>query len=236
MQLAKESGVDHVLLSTAPSEVNVKKIMDLTGGEGVRVVYDGVGKDTFEEDFVVVRRLGTLALFGNASVSADSLVPFGRETYGADFFMSQGPPPMMSPLKLSPKSLKMSRPKLDPMIETHEEFCSFASHIVKLVEGGHLKVSSLSARHNIRGYGADNFGSGSSRYTKSIPSRRKASRRLRLTLHRGGRQASWSSRWLRVSDWGAEFLSALIISVLLRSRGMARGRRMHGGFGRLHDC
>ena len=67
-RLAKSHGADHVLLSTDPSEDNVKKIMELTG-DGVRVVYDGVGKDTWEESFEVVRRLGTIVTFGNASVS-----------------------------------------------------------------------------------------------------------------------------------------------------------------------
>jgi NADPH2:quinone reductase len=67
--LAKAHGVDHILYSTSPSKENVEKILELTGGEGVQVVYDGVGKDTFEEDFEVVRRTGTIATFGNASVS-----------------------------------------------------------------------------------------------------------------------------------------------------------------------
>ena len=67
-EVAKSHGADHVLLSTDSSEDNLKKIMELTG-DGVRVVYDGVGKDTWEESFEVVRRLGTIVTFGNASVS-----------------------------------------------------------------------------------------------------------------------------------------------------------------------
>jgi len=67
--LAKENGADHVLLSSDPSEKNVNKINELTSGNGVEVVYDGVGKDTWDEDFLVIRRLGTIVTFGNASVS-----------------------------------------------------------------------------------------------------------------------------------------------------------------------
>lgn len=71
-ELAKENGAHHVLLTTASSEENVKAIKDLTGGKGVHVVYDGVGKDTFDEDFEVVRPKGTLVMYGNASVSDTS--------------------------------------------------------------------------------------------------------------------------------------------------------------------
>jgi len=69
VELAKQNGAHHVLLSTDSSEKNVKKINELTGGKGVEVVYDGVGKDTWDEDFEVIRRLGTIVTFGNASVS-----------------------------------------------------------------------------------------------------------------------------------------------------------------------
>ena len=67
-ELARANGADHVLLSTDASEANVKKIRDLTGGPGVIAVYDGVGKDTWEEDFEVIAPLGTIVTFGNASV------------------------------------------------------------------------------------------------------------------------------------------------------------------------
>lgn len=68
--LAKENGAHHVLLTTTSSEENIKTIKDLTDGKGVHVVYDGVGKDTFDEDFEVVRPKGTLVMYGNASVSS----------------------------------------------------------------------------------------------------------------------------------------------------------------------
>lgn len=74
-ELAKQNGAHHVLLTTTSSEENIKTIKDLTGGKGVHVVYDGVGKDTFEEDFEVVRPKGTLVMYGNASVSPSPPLP-----------------------------------------------------------------------------------------------------------------------------------------------------------------
>lgn len=44
-----------------------KKIYDLADGQGCHAVYDGVGKDTFEADFTLLRRKGTLVTIGNAS-------------------------------------------------------------------------------------------------------------------------------------------------------------------------
>ena len=68
-ELVKATGVKHVLLTTNSSEDNVKTVLALTpDGEGVKCVYDGVGKDTWEEDFEIIRRLGTIVSFGNASV------------------------------------------------------------------------------------------------------------------------------------------------------------------------
>jgi len=42
-------------------------VMEITGGEGVDVVYDSVGKDTWEGSLEVVKRKGTVVWFGNSS-------------------------------------------------------------------------------------------------------------------------------------------------------------------------
>lgn len=115
-ELARENGADHVLLSTAESETNVKKINELSDG-GVNVVYDGVGKDTWDEDFEVVRVGGTIVTFGNAS----------------------GPVPAFSPLKLSPKCLKVTRPTLFPFIAKPEDFKRHAEEVSRLAKEGVLK-------------------------------------------------------------------------------------------------
>lgn len=86
-QLALDAGAEHVILSDGSEDV-VKRVWELTGGEGidrgVAAVFDGVGKDTFESDFDIVKRKGTIVSLGNAS----------------------GPVPPFAPLKLGPKNLK----------------------------------------------------------------------------------------------------------------------------------
>lgn len=91
----------------------------MTGGKGVHVVYDGVGKDTWEEDFLVVRTKGSIITYGNAS----------------------GPVPAFEPLKLSPKCLKVSRPTLQPFINEPEDFAKYAEWIFDAVKDGGLNVS-----------------------------------------------------------------------------------------------
>ncbi|KAK8869993.1 hypothetical protein IAR55_000563 [Kwoniella newhampshirensis] len=117
-ELVKQNGADHVLLSTADSAENVAEINKLSGG-GVQVVYDGVGKDTWEENFEVVRRKGTIVTFGNAS----------------------GAVPPFAPLKLTPKALKVTRPSVFSLINTAEEFEYYTSELVKIVRDGGLKFA-----------------------------------------------------------------------------------------------
>ena len=74
-KLARENGAHHVLLTSLSSEETIKETLKLTNGEGCRVIYDSVGKDSFEENFELVRRLGTLALYGNSSVSRRAAAP-----------------------------------------------------------------------------------------------------------------------------------------------------------------
>ncbi|AAW41486.1 conserved hypothetical protein [Cryptococcus deneoformans JEC21] len=115
-ELVKSYGADLVLLSTDPSEDNVKKILEVTNG-GVHGVYDGVGKDTWEEDFLVVRRKGTIVTFGNAS----------------------GAVPAFAPLKLTPKALKVTRPTVWSIVTTPEEFKEYTTELVDIVKKAGLK-------------------------------------------------------------------------------------------------
>ena len=106
-EIAKSYGADHVILYT--KENTVERVKEITNGEGVHAVFDGVGKDTYVQmlvsahlfvtfistlyrflaDFDLLRRKGTLVALGNAS----------------------GPPDPVSPLKLSAKNLKLLRPR-----------------------------------------------------------------------------------------------------------------------------
>ena len=64
-QLAREAGADECIIYTqADFETETKR---LTGGQGVHVVYDGVGKATFDKDLEVLRPRGYLVLFGGSS-------------------------------------------------------------------------------------------------------------------------------------------------------------------------
>ena len=69
--IARDAGVDDVVLYT--EEDFVEGVRRLTGGEGVHVVYDGVGKDTFVKGFDTLRPRGTMVLFGAASGPVEPL-------------------------------------------------------------------------------------------------------------------------------------------------------------------
>jgi NADPH2:quinone reductase len=67
-ELAKQNGAEVLLEYHADDrDVFVKKVLEITGGEGVHAVFDSVGKDTFDSSLAVVRRKGTMISFGNAS-------------------------------------------------------------------------------------------------------------------------------------------------------------------------
>jgi NADPH2:quinone reductase len=71
--LARDHGADHVILYG--EEDVAARVAEITGGQGVAVVYDGVGKDTFEASLKSLGRRGMLATFGNASGPAPPIAP-----------------------------------------------------------------------------------------------------------------------------------------------------------------
>ncbi|POY72962.1 hypothetical protein BMF94_3948 [Rhodotorula taiwanensis] len=121
-EIARKAGADHVILY-GPGRDVVSEVYKITGGEGiergVHGVFDGVGKDTFDSDFEIVRRKGTIVTCGNAS----------------------GPVPPFAPLKLGPKNLKVCRPVLNQYVHTQEEFQSYAKELFELVRNGDLKLA-----------------------------------------------------------------------------------------------
>ncbi|RSH95745.1 hypothetical protein EHS25_000837 [Saitozyma podzolica] len=116
--LARAHGAEHVFLTSNTSAENIEAVHRLTGN-GVHVVYDGIGEATWEEDFQIVRPKGTIVSFGNAS----------------------GPVLPFAPLKLSPKALKVTRPTLGPFIAEPEDFARYATEIFDLVKKGAIKTS-----------------------------------------------------------------------------------------------
>ena len=116
-ELALEAGADEVIVFTKQDfEPEVKR---LTGGKGVDVVYDGVGKATFEKNLNVMRPRGMLVLFG----------------------MSSGPVPPVDPAKLSDKgSLYMARTTLAHFTATREELIARTSALFEMIAQGRLNV------------------------------------------------------------------------------------------------
>ena len=91
----------------------------LTDGKGVDVVYDGVGKATFEKNLNVMRLRGMLVLYG----------------------MSSGPVPPVDPAKLSEKgSLYMARTTLAHFTATREELLARTSALFSMISEGKLKL------------------------------------------------------------------------------------------------
>ncbi|KZT70507.1 NAD(P)-binding protein [Daedalea quercina L-15889] len=115
-EFAKSYGADHVILYK--NENVVERVLEITKGEGVHAVFDGVGKDTFEDNFKLLRRKGTLVSVGNAS----------------------GAVPPVAPLKLVEKNLKLLRPTMGNYIYTPEEGRLYSSELFRLSAEGKLKV------------------------------------------------------------------------------------------------
>ncbi len=72
-ELAKAHGCDHPIVYTEDSFVD--RVRDLTGGKGVPVVYDSVGKDTFDDSLRCLQPRGLMVSFGNASGAVEPFRP-----------------------------------------------------------------------------------------------------------------------------------------------------------------
>jgi NADPH2:quinone reductase len=83
-QLAREAGADHVLRY----EGFAARVRDLTSGTGADVVYDGVGKDTFDGSLAALRVRGMLVLFGAASGPVPPVDP-QRLNAGGSLFLTR---------------------------------------------------------------------------------------------------------------------------------------------------
>jgi NADPH:quinone reductase len=116
-QRAREAGADECIIYTQSDfETETKR---LTDGQGVHVVYDGVGKATFDKDLEVLRRRGYLVLFGGSS----------------------GAVPPFDLIKLSQKgSLFITRPTLVHYTATREELEWRASEVLGTIAKGELKL------------------------------------------------------------------------------------------------
>ena len=79
-ELAREAGADETIIYTR--EDFAARVRELTGGEGVPVVYDSVGKTTFDGSLACLRRRGLMVLYGGASGPVPPLDLIRLSTHG----------------------------------------------------------------------------------------------------------------------------------------------------------
>lgn len=116
-ELASANGCHHPIVTSR--EHFVARTRELTGGEGVAVVYDSVGRDTWEGSLDCLRPLGMMVSYGNAS----------------------GPVPPIQPLLLSAKgSLFLTRPTLMAYTSRREELVAAADELFAAVGTGAVRV------------------------------------------------------------------------------------------------
>lgn len=116
-ELARQHGCDHPILYR--SEDVVARVKQLTGGKGVPVVYDSVGKDTFEQSLDCLRPLGLMVTFGQSS---GSVPPFAVHELTA-----RG-------------SLYLTRPTLASFTATREDLLRNANELFDAIGSGILQV------------------------------------------------------------------------------------------------
>ncbi len=116
-ELAKAHGCDHVI--NYSTENFTQRVRDITGGEGVPVVYDGVGKDTFMGSLDSLRPLGMLVTYGNAS----------------------GPVPPFDLLLLSQKgSLFVTRPTIMHYTAKRADLEALGAELFEVVVSGKVRI------------------------------------------------------------------------------------------------
>lgn len=116
-QLALDHGAAHAI--NYRTEDFVARVKDITGGKGVKVVYDSVGKDTWEGSLNCLRPFGLMASFGNAS----------------------GPAPAFAPAVLGAKgSLYVTRQTLFTHMSTREATQQMADDLFAVVQSGAVKI------------------------------------------------------------------------------------------------
>jgi NADPH:quinone reductase len=116
-KLARDAGADEIILYTQNDfEAETKR---LTNGKGVDVVYDSVGKTTFEKGLNILRPRGMMVLFGGSS----------------------GAVPPFDPITLTQKgSLFLTRPSLGHYIATREELMARSGAVFGMIAAGKLKL------------------------------------------------------------------------------------------------
>jgi NADPH2:quinone reductase len=115
-KLAREAGADQIIFYR--SENVAERVKDFTGGKMVDVVYDGVGKDTFQGSLESLRFQGHLVSFGNAS----------------------GPVAPVALQVLTPRALYLSRPSLFGFLAEETRMRDMAARLFAAVASGAVKI------------------------------------------------------------------------------------------------
>jgi NADPH2:quinone reductase len=115
--IARQHGAAHAI--NYRSEDFVARVKEITGGKGVKVVYDGVGRDTFERSLDCLRPFGLMASYGNAS---GPVAPLNIGTLGAK------------------GSLYVTRPTLFTHIATRESTQAMADDLFAVVSSGQVRI------------------------------------------------------------------------------------------------
>jgi len=115
-QLALDNGAAHAI--NYRTEDFAARVREITSGKGVKVVYDSVGKDTWEKSLECLRPFGLMASFGNAS----------------------GPVPPFAPAVLAAKCLYVTRATLFAHIATRESCQAMADDLFNVVQSGQVKI------------------------------------------------------------------------------------------------
>ena len=117
IELAKKNGCDEVI--NYSKEDFAKKVMKLTDGKGLPVVYDGVGKSTFEKSLECLKTRGTMVSFGNASGSLE---------------------PIDVTKMLQPKGLFFVRPSMGQYLSTKEELNEASKMLFEKISSGKVEI------------------------------------------------------------------------------------------------
>jgi len=128
--LAKAAGADVAI----GYEGFAEQVKDFTAGQGAHVIYDGVGKDTFEQGLLALRRRGTFAIYGAAS----------------------GQVPPIEIMKISAGSINLTRPTLADFVADRNELLWRANEVfgaarrgdMQIAIGGRYPLSDVASAHH----------------------------------------------------------------------------------------
>ncbi len=117
VDIAKKYGCDEVI--NYSKEDFAKKVLEFTNGLGVSVVYDGVGKTTYDKSIECLKLRGTMVSFGNASGPLD---------------------PIIVSKSLQPKGIYFVRPAMNQYFTNSEEIQEAANMLFKQISSGNVKI------------------------------------------------------------------------------------------------